>query len=100
MICKYERTHSFAGEEVELQITYEYTPQSPARWSSFNPPEYSEVDVLGILIDGRTATPGEFDMVCENVRLFEELEIHGANCIEDERAAAAEYRANMNMKDE
>ena len=100
MLCKYQCTHSFDGEnEVELQITYEYTPPTPARGPSYScagePPGYSEVDVLGILVDGRTATANEFDAVCENVRLFEEMEMHGADCIADERAAAAEYRAAM-----
>ena len=100
----YNCTHSFDGEnEVELSILYVYTPPSPARGPTYDsggePPEYTEVDVLGVMVDGRASTPTQWDMVIENERLFNEMELHGADCVADERAAAAEYRADMRGED-
>tara|TARA_R110000868_G_scaffold187780_4_gene430349 strand:- start:13 stop:330 length:318 start_codon:yes stop_codon:yes gene_type:complete len=104
MKFQYTTTHSFDGEnDVELRILYVYTPPSPERGPTYDcgggPPEYAEVDVLGVMVDGRASTPTQWDMVIENERLFNEMELHGADCVADERAAAAEYRAEMRGED-
>jgi len=99
MKLTYKCTHSFDGEnEVELEILYEYTPPSPARgptYSCAGEPAYTEVEVISMLIDGVHATHDQLSEVDENTRLYEEMEINGADCIADERAAAAEYRAEL-----
>jgi hypothetical protein len=79
----YECTHSFDGEnDVELSILFEYTPPAPARGPTYScagePAEYTEVDVLGVMVNDRAATSDQFDQVIENERLYEEMEIHGA----------------------
>jgi hypothetical protein len=98
MKLTYKCTHSFDGEnDVKLVITYIYTPPSPARGPTYDcagePPEYTEVEVISLLIDGVPATHDELCQLDECTRLYEEMEIHGADCVADERAAAAEYRA-------
>ena len=100
MKLTYECTHSFDGEnDVELSILFEYTPPAPARGPTYScagePAEYTEVEVISLLIDGVPATHDQLSEVDENTRLYEAMEIHGADCIADERAAAAEYRAEM-----
>ena len=96
----YKTTHSFDGEnDHNLIITYIYTPPSPARGPSYDcagsPAEYTEVEVISMLVDGVHATMEQLCQVDENTRLYEAMENHGADCIADERAAAAEYRAEM-----
>ena len=96
----YKTTHSFDGEnDVELSILYEYTAPSPARGPSYDcagePAEYTEVEVISMLVDGVHATHDQLCDVDTNTRLYEAMENHGADCIADERAAAAEYRAEM-----
>ena len=100
MKLTYNGTHSFDGEnDHDLVITYIYTPPSPARGQTYDwagePPEYTEVEVISLLIDGVPATHEQLCQVDESTRLYEEMEIHGADCVADERAAAAEYRAEM-----
>ena len=99
-------THSFDGgiSDVELIITYIYTPPSPARGPSYDcggePPDYyAEVEVISVLVDGVPATHEQLCQVDECTRLYEEMELHGADCLVDERAAAAEYRAEMRRDD-
>ena len=100
MKLTYKTTWSFDGDnDVELSILFEYTPPSPARGPSYEsggePAEYTEVDVLGVMVNDRAATSDQFDQVIENERLYEAMEIHGADCIADEQAAAEEYRAEL-----
>jgi len=61
---------------------FEYTPPAPARGPTYScagePAEYTEVDVLGVMVNDRAATSDQFDQVIENERLYEEMEIHGA----------------------
>jgi len=101
MKLTYKCTHSFDGEnDHDLVITYIYTPPSPARGPTYScagePAEYTaEVEVISMLIDGVHATHDQLSEVDENTRLYEEMEINGADCIADERAAAAEYRAEL-----
>lgn len=100
MKFQYTTTHSFDGEnEVELRILYEYTQPTGARGPTYDcggsPPQYTEVDVLGVMVNDIAATPTQWDQVIENERLFYEMEIHAVDSIADERAAAAEYRAEM-----
>lgn len=100
MKLTYKTTHSFDGDnDVELSILFEYTPPTPARGPSYDsagePPEYTEVEVLGVMVDDIAARPDQWDDVIECERLYEAMENHGADCIADERAAAAEYRAEM-----
>jgi len=85
MKLTYKCTHSFDGEnEVELEILYEYTPPSPARGPTYScagePAEYTEVEVISMRIDGVPATHDQLSEVDENTRLYEEMEIHGAEC--------------------
>ena len=100
MKLTYKTTWSFDGEnDHDLIITYIYTPPSPQRGPTYGcagePAEYTEVEVISMLIDGVPATHDQLCQVDENERLYEEMEIHGADCIADERAAAAEHRAEM-----
>jgi hypothetical protein len=100
MKLTYKTAHSFDGEnDHDLIITYEYTPPSPARGPTYScagePAEYTEVEVISMLIDGVPATHDQLSEVDECERLYEEMEIHGADCIADERAAAAEYRNEL-----
>jgi hypothetical protein len=88
MKLTYKCTHSFDGEnEVELEILYEYTPPSPARGPTHScagePAEYTEVEVISMLIDGVPATHDQLCQVDENERLYEEMEIHGAEMRRD-----------------
>jgi hypothetical protein len=103
MKLTYRCNHSFDGEnDHDLIITYIYTPPSPARGPTYDcagePPEYTEVEVISMLVDGVPATHEQLCQVDESTRLYEKMEIHGANCLADERAAAAEYRAEMKME--
>jgi hypothetical protein len=98
MKLTYRCTHSFDGEnDVELSILYEYTPGAPERGPSYDcagePAEYTEVDLISLLVDGVPATMEQLCQVDECTRLYEEMALHAADCIADERAAAAEYRA-------
>jgi len=100
MKLTYKCTHSFDGEnDVELSIVYVYTPPSTARGPRYDsggePPEYTEIELISLLIDGVPATMEQLCQVDECERLYEEMENHGADCVADERAAAAEYRAEM-----
>jgi hypothetical protein len=100
MKLTYRCTHSFDGEnDVELSILYVYTPPSPARGPSYDcggePATDPEVDMIGLMVNDRAATNEQWDMMMENERLYDEMMIHGADCVADERAAAAEYRAEM-----
>jgi len=100
MKLTYKTTWSFDGEnDVELSILFEYTPPSPQRGPSYDsggePAEYTEVEVISMLIDGVPATHDQLSEVDENTRLYEAMEIHGADCIADEQAAAEEYRAEL-----
>jgi hypothetical protein len=79
----YKTTHSFDGEnDVELSILFEYTPPAPARGPTYNsagePPIYPEVDVLGVMVNDRAATPEQFDQVVENERLYDEMALIAA----------------------
>ena len=79
----YTTMHSFDGEnDVELSILYEYTPGAPERGPTYDcggtPAESPEVIVLGMMVNDRAATSDQFDQVIENERLYEEMEIHGA----------------------
>ena len=99
----YNCTHSFDGEnEVELSVLYEYTQPTGARGPTYDsggePPEYNEVEVISMLVDGVPATHEQLCQVDECTRLYEEMELHGANCLVDERAAAAEYRAESRQE--
>jgi hypothetical protein len=103
MKLTYRCTHSFDGEnDHDLVITYIYTPPSPPRGPTYScggePAEYTEVEVISMLVDGVPATHDELCQLDECTRLYEEMEIHGADCTADERAAAAEYRAEMKME--
>ena len=97
----YKTTHSFDGEnEVELSILYNYThgtmsDSGPTYDSAGDPPAYPEIDVLGVMVNDRAATPEQFDQVVENARLWDEMVLNAADNIADEHAAAAEYRAEM-----
>jgi len=98
MKLTYKTTWSFDGEnDVELSILFEYTPPSPQRGPSYDsggePAEYTEVEVISMLIDGVPATHDQLSEVDENTRLYEAMEIHAADCIAEEQAAAEEYRA-------
>jgi len=100
MKLTYRCNHSFDGEnDVKLEITYEYTPPTPERGPTYDcagePQEYTEVVVISLLVDGVPATMEQLCQVDESERLYEEMEIHSADCTADERAAAAEYRAEM-----
>ena len=101
MKLTYKCTHSFDGEnDVELSILFEYTPPSPARGPTYScagepAVEYTVVDVLGVMVDDIAARPDQWDDVIECERLYEAIEIHGADCIADERAAAEEYRNEL-----
>lgn len=103
MKLTYRCNHSFDGEnDVKLEITYEYTPPSPARGPTYScggEPAYTEVEVISLLVDGVPATMEQLCQVDESERLFYEMEIYGADSIADERAAAAEYRAEMRRDD-
>jgi len=55
--------------------------------------------VISLLVDGVPATMEQLCQVDECERLYEEMETHGADCVADERAAAAEYRAEMRRDD-
>ena len=104
MKFQYTTTHSFDGEnDHDLVITYIYTPPSPARGPTYDcggePAGYTEVEVISMLVDGIPATHEQLCQVDECTRLYEEMKIHGANCLVDERAAAAEYRAEMRRDD-
>jgi hypothetical protein len=95
MKFQYTTTHSFDGEnDHDLVITYIYTPPSPARGPTYScggePAGYTEVEVIAMLVDGIPAT---------HEQLCQEMETHGAECVADERAAAAEYRAEMRRDD-
>ena len=103
MKLTYTTTHSFDGEnDVELRILYEYAPGAPERGPSYDcggePATDPEIDVLGIMVDGIASTPDQWDQVIENERLYDEMMAHGADCMADERAAAAEYRAEMSRE--
>ena len=96
----YKTAHSFDGEnDYDLVITYTYTPGSrptgPTYDSAGDPPAYPEIDVLTITVDGIKAGPQQWDDVIESERLYNEMSDHAADCIADERAAAAEYRAEL-----
>jgi hypothetical protein len=97
MKLTYRCNHSFDGEnDVDLIITYIYTPPSPQRGPTYScggePAEYT-VEVISMLVDGVPATHDELCQVDECERLYDEMMVHGADCVADERAAAAEYRA-------
>lgn len=103
MKLTYRCNHSFDGEnDVELSILYVYTPPSPARGPTYScggePAGYTEVEVISILVDGVPATMEQLCQVDECERLYDEMMVHGADCVADERAAAAEYRAEMKME--
>jgi hypothetical protein len=104
MKLTYKCTHSFDGEnDVEISILYRYIPGTmsdtgPTYDSGGEPAQYPEIDMLGLMVDGRAATPTQWDQVTENERLYDEMLLHAAECIADERAAAAEYRAEMNRE--
>ena len=88
MKLTYKCTHSFDGEnEVELEILYEYTPPSPQRGPTYScagePAEYTEVDVLGVMVNDRAATSDQLCDVDTNTRLYEAMEIHGAEMRRD-----------------
>lgn len=94
----YKTPHSFDGEnEVELSILYNCSPGAPERGPSYSsggePAESPEIDVLGVMVNDRAATPEQWDQVVENERLYNEMALNAADYIADERAAAAEYRA-------
>jgi hypothetical protein len=98
MKLRHNFTHSFDGEnDHDLIITYIYTPPLPERGPSYDcagePAEYTEVEVISMLVDGVPATMEQLCQLDECTRLYEEMEAHGADCTADERAAAAEYRA-------
>jgi len=98
MKLTYTTTHSFDGEnDVELRILYEYAPGAPERGPSYDcggePATGPEVDVISMLVDGVPANMEQMCQVDECERLYEEMELHGAECMADERSAAAEYRA-------
>ena len=94
----YKTPFSFDGEnEVELSILYTMTSgtmsdSGPTYDCAGEPPAYPEVDVLGVMVDDRAATPDQWDQVVENERLYDEMMMNAADNIADERAAAAEYR--------
>ena len=103
MKFQYTTTHSFDGEnDHDLVITYIYTPPSPARGPTYDcggePAGYTEVEVIAMLVDGIPATHEQLCQVDECTRLYEEMKIHGASCLVDERAAAAEYRAESRQE--
>lgn len=103
MKFQYTTTHSFDGEnEVSLRILYEYTPRAPERGPTYDcggePATDPEIDVLSIMVDGVASTPTQWDQVIENERLYDEMMIYGAERIADERAAAAEYRAESRQE--
>ena len=100
MKLTYKTTWSFDGDnDHDLIITYIYTAPSPARGPSYScagePAEYTEVEIISLLIDGVPATHDQLCEVDENTRLYEAMEIHGADCIADEQAAAEEYRNEL-----
>ena len=100
MKLTYTTTHSFDGEnDVELRILYKYTPGTPERGPTYDcggePATDFEIDVLGMMVNDRASTPAQWDAVIADEKLYDEMMIHGADCIADERAAAAEYRAEM-----
>jgi hypothetical protein len=94
----YKTPFSFDGEnEVELSILYTMTSgtmsdSGPTYDCAGEPFEYPEVDVLGVMVDDRAATPGQWDQVVESERLYDEMMMNAADNIADERDAAAEYR--------
>jgi hypothetical protein len=70
MKFQYTTTHSFDGEnDHDLIITYIYTPPSPARGPTYDcggePAGYTEVDVMGVMVDGRASTPTHGTMVID-----------------------------------
>ena len=100
MKLTYKTTWSFDGDnDVELEILYEYTPPAPARGPTYScagePAEYTEVEVISMLIDGVPATHDQLSEVDESMRLYEAMENYGADCIADEQAAAEEYRNEL-----
>jgi hypothetical protein len=99
MKLTYKTTWSFDGDnDHDLIITYIYTPPSPARgptYSCAGEPAYTEVEVISMLIDGVHATHDQLSEVDECERLYEAMEIHAADCIADEQAAAEEYRNEL-----
>ena len=97
----YKTSYSFDGEnDVELSILYTMTPgtmsdSGPTYDCAGEPFEYPEVDVLGIMVDDRAATPDQWDQITENDRLYDKMLINAADVIADERAAIAEYRNEL-----
>tara|TARA_R110000868_G_scaffold298_5_gene2481 strand:- start:1205 stop:1489 length:285 start_codon:yes stop_codon:yes gene_type:complete len=70
--------HSFDGEnDVTLVITYTYHPGhngiGPTYDCGGEPPEAPEVEVILVLVDDRTATADEFDMVVCSDLLWQKL---------------------------
>jgi len=100
MKLTYKTTWSFDGEnDHDLIITYIYTPPSPAHGPSHDsggePGEYTEVEVISLLIDGVHATHDQLSEVDECERLYDKMSAHAADTIADEQAAAEEYRAEL-----
>jgi len=96
----YKCTHSFDGEnDHDLVILYVYTPAQKGWYPTYDcagePPEEATVEVISMLIDGVPATHDQLSAVDENERLYDEMMLHSADCIADEKAAAAEYRNDM-----
>lgn len=95
----YKTPHSFDGEnDFELSILYNYSPGAPQLGPSYSsggePAESPEIDVLGVMVNDRAATPEQWDQVVENERLYNEMALNAADYI---AAAAAEYRAEKRM---
>ena len=89
MKLTYKCTHSFDGDnDVELSILFEYTPPAPQRGPTYScagePAGYTEVEVISMRVDGVPATHDQLCDVDTNTRLYEEMEIYGA-----------EYRAEL-----
>jgi hypothetical protein len=101
MKLTYKTTWSFDGDnDVELEILYEYTPPSPQHGPSGGEPaeytaEYTEVEVISLLIDGVPATHDQLSEVDECERLYDKMSAHAADTLADEQAAAEEYRNEL-----
>jgi hypothetical protein len=97
---RYTTQHAFDGEnEHTLVIYFIYRQGAPERGRTYDcagePAEDPQVEVISILVDGLPATLKQGCQVDECERLYDELLLYGADCLADERAAAAEYRAEM-----
>lgn len=72
---------SFDGEnDAKIEILYNFTAGTPERGPSYDsggqPAESDEIEVIGVLVENRTATEHEFDCVADSERLYNEMVVN------------------------